>query len=401
MSKARVLFELLVVLASVVMLPGIARAANVTVDCSGGTPGAFTSLQAAIDSLDLVGPHQITMPQHQHCHENVHIVNRQRLTIIAPNGDAWIDSAVGASGDAMTISGSTGITFILTGFSGGFRGVFINRNSEVAIHGTTIDMNAGAGVRIESNSTLEIDGLIQNSGGAGINAYGSTVITGGGTQFLNNGGPGIYMHRSRGAIHGNVIQGNSSGVYLDNGSSVEFDAPTMIQNNLNSGVNVVEGSSAQFFGFVDSSGIAVPNTISGNPLIGLNIYSATARLQGPNEISNNGTGMQQLHAGVRVDLNASLISAGSGDIKITANTGPGIEATAGGNVFLAGTSVTSNSENGVRLRGNGRVVMLPPNTNNLAGNGRQPISCDRTSVFVGDPTGFEEIQCPVVLPSSL
>jgi parallel beta-helix repeat protein len=381
-----------------ILLPLIGRAANVTVDCSGGTPGAFTSWQAAIDSLDLVGPHQITVAPHP-CQDNVQIVNRQRLTIIAPNGNGFIDSAVGAAGDAMTISGSTGITLILPGFRGGSRGVLINRNSQVAIHGTTIEMNAGAGIRIESNSTLEIDGLIQNNGGAGINAFGSTVITGGGTQFLNNGGPGIYMHRSRGAIHGNTIQGNDDGIYLANGSFVEVDAPTVIQNNRNTGVTVFEGSSAEFYGSVDSAGAPVANMISENPIVGLSIVSGAVTLFGANEISNNGSSIQPPpphHMGVAVDFNSSFITVGSGDIKITGNTGPGIEATTGGNVRLIGTVVTSNTGNGVRLRGNGRLAIVPPNTNTLSGNGARPVDCDRSSVFIGNPTGLGEIECLIL-----
>jgi hypothetical protein len=381
-----------------VLLPVSAWAANVTVDCSGATPGAFTSLQAAINSLDVVGPHQITLAP-QTCQENVQIVNHQRLTITAAPTGALISSAAGATGDVMTVSGSSGITFIQVGFRGGNRGVFIALNSEVAIHGTTIEMNAGAGVRIERNSTVTLDGLIQNNGGPGVNAYGSTVITGGGTHFLNNGGAGISMHRSRGTIHANTIQGNNSGVYLENGSAVEFDAPTAIQNNAGGGVFVNEGSSAQFFGSVDSTGAAVPNTISDNPIVGLYIYSATVSLHGPNVISNNGS-LAFLHAGVRADLNASLIVYGPG-VEITGNTGPGIEATTGGNVLLTDTVISKNSGDGVRLRGNGRVVMLPPNTNNLTGNGGQRINCDETSVFVGDPTGFGEIECSVVPPSNL
>jgi len=107
-------------------------------------------------------------------------------------------------------------------------------------------------------------------------------------------------------------------------------------------------------GSVDATGAPVANIISGNPMVGLYIYSSAVTLSRAKEISNNGSGMQLLHAGVRVDLNASLIAVGSGDIKITGNIGSGIEATTGGNVYLSGTVVTSNSQNGVRLRGNGR-----------------------------------------------
>src|SRR5262249_50541915 len=92
-------------------------ARNVLVDCSGATPRAFRSLQAAINSLDVVGPHYITLASAP-CTEDVQIINRQRLTIDAPNGNAFIISPEGPGGDAMTISGSTAIMLIRIGFTG-------------------------------------------------------------------------------------------------------------------------------------------------------------------------------------------------------------------------------------------------------------------------------------------
>ena len=380
------------------LLPLSGWAANVTVDCSGGTPGAFTSLQAAINSLDLIGPHQITVVGNGTCNENVRIVDRQRLTIIAPNGQ-FITSPVGAADDVMTISGSTGITLTLLGFRGGSRGVVINRNSEVSIQGTTIDTNANAGVRVDGNSTASVGGLIQNNGGAGINVNDGTITIGGGTQILNNGGNGVVLRRSRGRFLGNVIHGNSSGVNIVNGSSAEFDAPCMIQNNLFIGVEVADGSSARFFGDVAPDGTPVPNVISGNPFVGLNIPGGQVVMFNANQILNNGSGGPPFNAGVRVDDNASLATVGSGDIQISHNTGPGIDATTGGNVDLTGTVVANNSGDGIRLRGNAQVAFFPPNTNTVNGNGGQAIACDSTSVFFGDPSGVAPIACHVSLDS--
>src|SRR5262249_22939833 len=131
-------------------VPTITWAKNVTVDCSGANPRAFRSLQAAINSLDLVGPHYITVASAP-CTEDVQITNRQRLTIDAPNGNAFITSTEGVNGDAVTISGSTAIALIRIGFSGSSRGLVINRNSEVTVAGCTVDSNANAGVRIDGN----------------------------------------------------------------------------------------------------------------------------------------------------------------------------------------------------------------------------------------------------------
>lgn len=405
------------VVTCVILLSAPAWTANRTVDCSGGTAGAFSSLQAAIDSLNRVGPHQITVTTHAPCNENVQIVDRQRLTIIAPG--TFIISQAGVSGDVMTISGSSGINLTLLGFTGGSRGVVIDRASEVAIHGTTVEANVNAGIRIDGNSTVAVDGLIQNNGGAGMNVNDSTLTVGGGTQILNNGAAGVALTRSRGQFEGNTFQGNAgsglnigngssaqffpsnliqnnnNGVNVNNGSSAQFFAPNLIQNNKNIGMSVGDGSSVRLFGDSDANGNPVPNVISGNPLIGLNTFGGQVLLSGATQITNNGFGGQPFHAGVRVDDNTNFVSAGSGDIEISNNTGPGIAATAGGNIDMSGTVIKNNSGDGINLAGNAQVVFFPPNTNVLVGNGKLAINCDSTSVFLGDKTGVGKLACHV------
>jgi hypothetical protein len=402
----------------VVVLSLSAWAANRTVDCSGGTPGAFTSLQKAIDSLNLLGPHQITVLTATPCVENVQLVNRQRLTITAPQGNL-ITSAAGNSGDVMTISSSTGIIFTSLGFAGGSRGVVIDRASEVTIQATTIQANAFAGIRIDGNSTVALDGLIQNNGGSGIVVNDSTITVGGGTQILNNSFNGVALTRSRGQFQAVSVQGNSNGVLLTNassavflptnnilsnahaglnvvnGSSIQIFAPNFIQNNGKFGMNISDGSSARVFGDVASDGTPLPNVIEGNPFIGLNIDGGQVVLFDANQIRNNGSGGQPFRAGVRVDDNGSFITSGSSDIQITGNNGPGIDATTGGNVDLTGTIVTNNSEDGIRLQGNAQLSFFPPNTNVVNGNAGKSVNCDSTSVFFGDPSGVTQIACHI------
>lgn len=379
-------------LAGSLVFPVRAMAANVTVDCSGQTPGAFTSLQAAIDSLDLIGPHTITVAS-QPCTENVRITGRQRLTISAPNG-AFIN---GARGTPMTVSGSTGIQLILLGFQNGGSGLTVRRNSEVQVHGCTIQNNAGTGIRVLDNSTVSVDGRIQGNGGAGIGVNDSTVrITS--SLILNNVFSGVALRRSKAIIAGssgapNLIAGNAVGVLVHEGSSVEFDAPNLIQNNLSIGVNVIIGGVADFEGSVDANGAPLANVISGNSLVGLNIAGGQVAMFNANQVQNNGSSGQQFNAGVRADDNGSFATVGSGDIVISNNTGPGIDATTGGNVDLTGTLVNNNTGDGIRLQGNAQVAFFPPNTNTVAGNGGKSISCDGTSVFLGDRTGIKDLAC--------
>ena len=63
-----------------VLLPSsLAFADGATVDCSGATPGAFTTITAALASLPAAGPNSIAVTGT--CHENVVMFGRTDLTI--------------------------------------------------------------------------------------------------------------------------------------------------------------------------------------------------------------------------------------------------------------------------------------------------------------------------------
>ena len=55
-------------------MPRAAWAANLVVNC-----GTGDSIQAALDSLDVIGPHTISVTGS--CHESVNVVDRDRVTI--------------------------------------------------------------------------------------------------------------------------------------------------------------------------------------------------------------------------------------------------------------------------------------------------------------------------------
>jgi len=372
-----------------------AYAATRTVDCTGATAGAFKSLQAAIDSLNFVGPNEIDIIAGP-CSENVAINNRQRLTITAPGG-ATINSAAGTDDNVVTIQGSTAIQLVQLGFTGGANGILIRRDSEVSVVACTISGN-GQGVVIRENSTVLLDGdRISGNRNNGVLGQSSTLTIQGST-LENNGFRGITLRLSRAVFQGfngaTIVQGNREGIGLINQSSGEFDAPNFIQNN-QIGLEVGDGSSVQLLGDIDPEGHAIPNVITGNSFIGLNSFAGQSYLLGANQITNNGAGGRAFHAGVRVDDNASLLAAGTGDIQVTNNTGPGIAVTAGGNVDVAGIVVSRNSEDGINLVGNAQVTFPPTNTNVLVGNGGAAIHCDSTSVFAGDKTGVDKVVCHI------
>lgn len=84
-GRHRILPVAFSVLAVILALPGAARADDLTVDCSGLTPGAFTSITAAMTSLTPPPPGHInSITILSDCTENVYISGPRRLRFGAP-----------------------------------------------------------------------------------------------------------------------------------------------------------------------------------------------------------------------------------------------------------------------------------------------------------------------------
>ena len=371
-SRSLSLLRPLSLLAMLVVLCSLpSRAADVFVDCTGGTPGAFTTLQSAIDSLDFVGPHSITMIAGP-CIENVLILDRQRITFQRQTtgfGVAVISPDPGAN--AVRVFDSTGIVFIEVGFDDSFNGLVVDRNSEVQAFGCTISGNSNAGLIVRGNSTVLVSSaLIQSNAGIGIN-----VVAGGSLSMDSDV----------------LIANNGTGVNVVNGSNVRIFAPVSISNNT-IGMTAGEASNIRLFG--DPAG-PTPVSVNGNTSIGVNTFGGHVTMFGPVQVRNNGAGGGSFHAGVRSDDNALVVVAGSGDVDISNNTGPGIEATNGGTLDLAGATIHNNTEDGVRLLGNSQIAVYPPNTNAIGNNRGHAILCDNTSNFFGDCTGLRDLLCQI------
>lgn len=317
------------------MFPGTARATDVTVDCTGATPGAFTSITAALNTLDLQGPHTIHMLPGR-CVERVRVIDRERVTFDAsPLGDAWVDSPDGSA--PIIISGSHGITFIQMGATGGdFAGVRINRHSEASLLGMTIERNAGNGVVVSGGSTVLIVVLAQNNGGNGVNVIQDSVATFGGGHFSQDNG--------------------ASGIRCSDGAVCLLNGSVTAQNN-------------GFGGLVVSNG-------------------ARARIQsddGPSTFQGNN------FAGIAIARNASAVISGAQRTFVQNNVGLGFDVEGNSSLALFDTTVSNNTQQGLSAV---HISLTEFGGNNaFTGNGTANLSCDTTSLFSGDLTGVQNISC--------
>lgn len=315
------------------------RATDVTVDCTGATPVAFTTITAALNTLDLEGPHTIFLLPGQ-CVERVFITDRERLTIDAsPLGNAFVISPDG--GAPIVISGSHRITLIQMGATGSnFAGVRIAGHSEASLLGMTIENNGGNGVVVAEGSHVTLgDNLIQNNGGNGVNVTENSVV-----DVVS--GPTGFLSQNNGA----------SGIRCAFGAVCFLNGFVTSQNNGLAGLVVSNGGRAQV---VSEDG---PNTFQGNSF-----------------------------AGIAIVRNAAAVISGTLRTFVQNNPGLGFDVEGNSSLLLFDTTVANNGQPGLSAV---RLSLTEFGGNNsFTGNGTTNLSCDTTSLFSGDLTGIQGISC--------
>src|SRR5947209_5310671 len=145
------------------LMPAAAFGANATVDCSGATPGAFTSIAAALASLPAAGPNFISVTGT--CHESAVIVGRTSLNISGNPTATITPSNPNGRGIVVFASQQVGIQNLVVD---GGRGVAVNDQSDVTFDTVTIQNSASLGM-ISIDSLVHLfNSTIQNSVRSGI-----------------------------------------------------------------------------------------------------------------------------------------------------------------------------------------------------------------------------------------
>lgn len=400
------------------------RAATLTVDCTGAPPpGVYGSITDALNSLPLTATaetHVITVTGT--CMENVGLFRVQHITIQAPVGQTATvigDPNVPANAvfDLVSARYITLERLIIQGggTQGPRSGIEVSINSYLLMQDCTVDGAAGSGIFVSDNSMLHvIRGTLRNNGSFGIsvnsssaadlNGFGSTS----GVQIHNNGGGvtasssslslsgpvtiennssfGVSLSQSQVILNAAqediIIRGNPEGISLADHSSATLRGQVRIENNQGIGLVVFDGSSANLRG---------PRAaiIEGNQLNGILVSTqSVVRMNGPHKIRNNSLN-DTVPAGIFVARNATL-RAGNG-VQIANNQGPGILAQQGANLGLNNMTISGNMEEGVRLLRQSVGDFLVGNV--IVGNGIASITCDVTSLVVGDVSGISNINC--------
>ena len=405
-----------------------AFATSVNVDCSGHDPQAFHSINDALSSLDLVGPHSITVKGT--CHENVALNQRDRLTIQATAGQfATIENAANPAAITLLLLGSHNITLDHLIIQGGSAALYVTGSSSANLmQNCIVQGSSGDGLDIDTESMLHIENsTVQNNAGGGVSIGNHSHlllgtyptqrirITGNGLDGLaidgsdvqlnfgvltisHNEGAGISMEGGRLQFFGGesdspgVIQNNNTGIRMNDAASATLWSAFRILDNGSTGISVNGSSSVTFYSTLDSKGKNAITTINGHTTVGLTLsQSSSAQIYGPHIIRNNGSANADPGSRGGLSLEGASLTIGSGT-SVSGNVGPGIRLGVKSDLIMFDMTVSNNTEEGVRetnLSGGGFY-----NPVTFFGNGGGSLFCDKFSVAFGDAGTIPGADCP-------
>lgn len=355
--------------------------AQYVVDCTGNTPGAYTTINSVIPLLSEGAAVRITGP----CTENVTIAGLDNLRIGAPLGqtavlngnlsirgvrDLFVHgiNVTNPNGDGIDISNSLGVqlddcsssnngrqglnvsdSVVDIQNTGGFNnngntGIVASGITKLAFNGSsgpiTVNGNLGDGISLQDGVMNSLGNLVVSNNKLNPNLDPSTDSSGLGIVFWGH---------ARGVVYGlfatNVISGNQSGgIAVHEGSEISVSGPAqppagatqtaVIDNNGPVGISVGQGSQATIW-----NGVQITNHSDA----GVDVYGGSeVFISGNDQIANNGNGASASYptrAGVRVDGDSEAYIRGG---QITENGGPGILALGNSSIDLSGATLTSN-----------------------------------------------------------
>jgi hypothetical protein len=386
-----------VCLVMLMLSSGVMFANNATVDCSGATPGAFTTIQAALNSFPKAGPNSISVVPST-CSEHLLIVGFNDLQIFANPGTVTVIGNV-PTGRVMNITNSVNVFIDGVNFNAG-RGILINNSSDIFLGDGSMQTSGGLGLQT-LNSVVDIFNFtIQNSVRSGIAAQGGTLSLDGGNTISNNNRFGISMLNGHLVLSGgdgtaanpdNVISNNGFfGVSAANSSELDAFAGNDITNNGYMGVRVVNTSTLEWSG---------GGTITGNQGVGIHVAGTshadidTVTISGNGASVANSGGLQTVFGaagGIEIVENSDGVL--NGGVVASSNQSTGILVNESSSLSsLGGDTVNNNTGDGFLVQDLAVVHFFGADT--ATGNTVAPLDCDTSTVLIGDKTGLGGTRC--------
>jgi hypothetical protein len=376
---------------SLLLLSSFAFAGNAVVDCSGVTPGAFTTIHDALASLPAAGPNSISVSGT--CHENVVMFGRTDLSIFG-NPTATVLPG-NANGHLLAISGSQRVGIQNITFDGG-RGALINDNSRVDLTNVTIQNSLGIGLTSIDSLVHIADSTVKASARSGISVGGGTFYVDSadtGTTVTANGRTGISVLTGHLILNGgdevtpgteNVISNNAGvGVAVANSAEADINGDNRIIGNQGAfGLEVIHTSTV----------IMTDGTISSNAGIGVHCGETShCEWAGITKIDSNGKGGIEItdHSDAYLD----------GGIDISGNTGVGVLVDLSSLLNSLGrNTINNNTDDGIVV--NTMSVLKFAANDTITGNGNLALECNNNSMVSGDISTYKPKKCGAAFQAS-
>jgi hypothetical protein len=371
---------------------------QMNVDCTGGTPGAYSTINAAL--ANVTGPGASILVSGP-CNENVALNNMYNLNL----GAYW------------------GQTFSLTG------GVSITASQGIYLYGMNVSNPAGTGISVSGSSAVTLDSCTSNKNQiyglsigdlAAVDLTGPDSFDGNGTNGVNmgnhaslstdtyagpvdissNGGPGVWM--TQGSVFASVgyltMENNGAnptsssslemppgfGMEIFGGSVAQFGTcfgSNLIEGNASGGVTVLENSQLSFWSCGSNLSL-----IQGNGPVGIQAGYGGQVTFAPNSVQVSG------HTGPAVDVFAQshLLAYGSNLFSQNGSAGDprsaAIRVDGDSEAFFRGGQISKNHGPGFLVLVNSSVDIANVT---FAGNSGGTITCDSSSYMAGDLTGAQ------------
>ena len=346
-----------------------------TVDCSGATPGAFTSLNQAVAA----SPDQTGFLVSGTCTENILIDLRQNLSFFG-NPTATIQSAT-PDLEVMDIINSKAIRFNAgIGFSGG-QGIVITGSTDVLFNGTTVQGSGSFGMTSADSVVHMFNSSVTGSTRSAIVVTGGSFSLDGANNISNNGRIGVSVTSAHLIVSDgfgpNIISHNGIlGVQVANTAQGDFSGDNEITNNSGEfGVLVLNGS-----------GLSMTNgLINSNTGLGLHCGGTShCELLGTHIDSNGAGGIEIVeHSDASLD----------GGLDVSGNTGAGVLVDQSSSLTsLGGNTISNNTGDGLILNFLSALKFLANDTI-TATAGNLALNCNNGSLVSGDVTVYKPRRC--------
>jgi hypothetical protein len=370
---------------------------SATVDCSGATPLAFTTIQAALDSFPKAGPNSISVVAST-CSEHLRIDGFNNLQIFANPGTVTVIGNI-PTGRVMSITNSVNVFIDGVNFNAG-HGIFINNSSDIFIGDGSMTTSGAFGMQSINSVVGIFNFTIDGSERSGIVAQGGAFSLDGGVTVSNNDRFGVSMMTGHLVLNGgdgtaanpdNVITNSGFfGVSVANSAELDAFGGNDITNNGYMGVRVVNTSTLQW-----SAG----GTITGNQGVGIHVAGTSHADIDTVTISGNGAsvaasgGLQTVFGaagGIEIVENSDGVLNGA--VNVAGNQSTGVLVSESSVLSSLGNdTVNNNTGDGFLVRDLAVVHFFGADT--ATGNTVAPLECDTSTVLIGDKTGLGGARC--------